>query len=488
MPDIQVFFACPSYSKHPCYEFSISARMTQRLLDINGIPSVWCDLGGDPYIHKVRNRFASRFVDDFPNCTHLFFLDDDLGWEPEAVIRFLKSPFDVITGIYPKKENDLNFPVELTFEKTELGEIKPIVEQGCYLANLAPTGFMCIRREVLEAAAKDSIEYQEPDPNSPTGSVRCYDIFRTGTIPFSEGSKQGRWWGEDYFFCVIAKSLGFSVWVDPNVEFSHRGSNAWRASFAPTLQRKIMALQTPVRPQAVEFDVKISGSASLSTLTDAVFCAFHKRGSILDENVRKLPGMSGCEFRDFLNNLVGIVPNPRYLEVGTYTGSTAISALYGNVNAWATLIDNWSQFGGPSAQFHANMARFIGGALPYALLEQDFRKVDYTSLGPPHNIYFFDGPHTREDQIDAVTVALPALASEWIYIVDDWNRRQVREGTFGGIYASGFDVLYSIEVRTTLDDTEQVVSRFQDSAWHNGVFIAVLMRKTADVPLALAAE
>lgn len=237
---IKVFFACPSYTKHPCYEFSRSSRATQRMLDLYQIPSVWCELGGDPYIHKVRNRFASRFVDDFKDCTHFMFLDDDLGWEPpESVIRFLQYPFDVVAGIYPKKEDELNFPVELTFEKADDGRILPIEEHGCYLANLAPTGFMCIQRKVLEAAAADSLEYEEPDRDSPTGSIRCYDIFRTGTVPFYEGSKKGRWWGEDYFFCAICKSLGFSVWVDPNIEFVHRGSKPWKATFNDTLQAKI---------------------------------------------------------------------------------------------------------------------------------------------------------------------------------------------------------------------------------------------------------
>lgn len=270
---IKVFFACPSYSKHPCYEFSRSGRATQRLLDLYQIPSIWCELGGDPYIHKVRNRFASKFVDDFPDCTHLFFLDDDLGWDPQAIIRFLQLPFDVVAGVYPKKDDDLNFPVELTFEKLDSGVLRPIVEQGCYLANLAPTGFMCIARRVLVAAAADSLEYQEPDRDSPSGYIRCYDIFRTGTIPYAEGSKQGRWWGEDYFFCVIAKALGFSVWVDPNIEFSHRGSKPWVANFNDTLQRHI-AIACVGERQVVEFDVRTKGDIDSSSLARAVEDAF----------------------------------------------------------------------------------------------------------------------------------------------------------------------------------------------------------------------
>ena len=43
--------------------------------------------------------------------------------------------------------------------------------------------------------------------------------------------------------------------------------------------------------------------------------------------------------------------NVRYLEIGTWYGSSSISAIYKN-NINATFIDNWSQFGGDSNIFN----------------------------------------------------------------------------------------------------------------------------------------
>ena len=45
--------------------------------------------------------------------------------------------------------------------------------------------------------------------------------------------------------------------------------------------------------------------------------------SPLPSEIRDIDGMSGQKYRAFINNLVRSCPNPRYLEVGTWAGSTA---------------------------------------------------------------------------------------------------------------------------------------------------------------------
>ena len=38
-------------------------------------------------------------------CTHLMFIDADIEFEPEAVIRMLAMDKDLITGAYPKENS-----------------------------------------------------------------------------------------------------------------------------------------------------------------------------------------------------------------------------------------------------------------------------------------------------------------------------------------------------------------------------------------------
>jgi hypothetical protein len=188
--------------------------------------------------------------------------------------------------------------------------------------------------------------------------------------------------------------------------------------------------------------------------------------------------MSGQKYRAFINILLSSCLKPRYLEIGSWAGSTATAALSGN-RASALCIDNWSEFGGPKDQFFQNIEKVLSKKIQFKFLEQDFRTVDYGSIGQ-FNIYLFDGPHREADQYDGVVLAQPALTTTFFLIVDDWNWRAVRLGTFRGLAASRCHLECSIEVRTTLDDDHPSVFGKQ-SDWHNGYFIAVV-RTTGAVP------
>lgn len=197
----------------------------------------------------------------------------------------------------------------------------------------------------------------------------------------------------------------------------------------------------------------------------------------LPDWILNLHGMSGKRYRIFINNLISEISDARYLEIGSWTGSTACSALYGN-KVYALCIDNWSQFGNVNSQFKSN----IGNTLKKEdqntldLQEKDFREVDYTKIGK-FNVYFFDGPHEIEDQYDGLKYALPALDDTFIFIVDDWNDPRPREGTEKAIGDLGIEILYSLEIRTSngIDNVYPNVV-LQDSHWHNGYLISVCRR------------
>src|ERR1700676_782571 len=70
----------------------------------------------------------------------------------------------------------------------------------------------------------------------------------------------------------------------------------------------------------------------------------------LPEEIRGIEGMSGQKYRSLVNSLVRAYPDPHYLEIGSWAGSTATAALHGN-SVQALCIDNWSQFGGPRTEF-----------------------------------------------------------------------------------------------------------------------------------------
>ena len=193
--------------------------------------------------------------------------------------------------------------------------------------------------------------------------------------------------------------------------------------------------------------------------------------SEIDPDVLTMVGMSGGKYRHFINNLIRGLPNPSYLEVGCWTGSTLCSAISRN-RVRATGIDNWSEFGGPKDQFLANVNRFKVPEAHVTFVECDFRKLDIASLGT-FNVYLFDGPHAYQDHCDGLVHAARALTRQFIRIIDDWNWEPVRRGSLAAIKALNLSLKYSLEIRTTLDGTHgPVIGHLSD--WHNGYFFSVL--------------
>lgn len=183
-----------------------------------------------------------------------------------------------------------------------------------------------------------------------------------------------------------------------------------------------------------------------------------------------MQGMSGRKYRYFINNFISLLPSARYLEVGSWAGSTACAAMYGN-RLSLTCIDNWSEFGGPKDAFIRNIESFKNSEVDFRFIESDFRKVDFSNIGK-FDVYLFDGPHSEVDQFEGITIAQPALADFFTLIVDDWNWQQVRAGTFRAIQHCGLKVICFLEIKTT-QDNETPIIKYEKSEWHNGYFIAL---------------
>jgi hypothetical protein len=176
----------------------------------------------------------------------------------------------------------------------------------------------------------------------------------------------------------------------------------------------------PVDAHIVQIETSVS--SEMVARVKAALAAGLAGESGIDPRILKIPGMSGRCYRHFINNLIRTTPDARYLEV----------------------------------------------------IESDFRAVDFSALGK-FNIYLFDGPHEYQDQYDGLDMALPALEDQFVLIVDDWNWEKVREGTRRAMQANRISPLYSVEIRSTLDNSHPIIS-CELSDWHNGYFFCVAGR------------
>jgi hypothetical protein len=197
-----------------------------------------------------------------------------------------------------------------------------------------------------------------------------------------------------------------------------------------------------------------------------------KNTSKITPEIIAMEGMSGKKTRHFYNNLLSM-KDARYLEIGTWKGSSVCSAMCGN-KAKVVCIDNWSEFGGPKYEFLINFYKYKGEN-DATFIEQDCYKVDVSPL-PKFNIYMYDGNHSKESHYKALVHYYNCLDDLFIFIVDDWNWKDVREGTLDSIKKLNLNILYEKEIRLTNDDshTPQPLAR---ETWHNGIYVAILQKE-----------
>jgi|SRR5579863_699861 len=242
-----VLFATPALHHSVCLEYLDSWTRTLVKLVEAGIPFGSLYRGGDPYLSKVRSKLATDFLRKFPQASDFFFIDDDVGWPAEKVIEFIRRPEGVLAGIYPKKSDELDFPVHLIAD-TATGKLIER-EDGLLRAFKVPTGFLRIKRWVLEEMTKISGIFYDTEHDHSVGEYS--NIFEMGVAP-------DRWWtGEDYAFAQKWVDMGGEVWIDPDIQFTHRGQKVWRSTLGPNLD----GFRQKAKEMKAEFDKQTAEAA-----------------------------------------------------------------------------------------------------------------------------------------------------------------------------------------------------------------------------------
>jgi hypothetical protein len=210
----KVFFATPTYDYRFSAEYMSSMMMTCIHLTHLKVEVQAQIVGGLCFIDLARNKLTKGFLDS--DCTDLFMIDEDVGWDYKAVKRFLDYPQEVVAGLVPKKVEGEQF-----HDNALTGEI----ENGLISSLEAPTAFIRIKRSAMEKYAKaypEHADYYTLD----TGPAH----WQTG---FSRNPENGKmdFRGEDIYFNRLWCAMGEKIWIDPQVEFTHRGSRVWKGNF-----------------------------------------------------------------------------------------------------------------------------------------------------------------------------------------------------------------------------------------------------------------
>ena len=235
----KLYISTPMYGGQCFGYYAQSLLSLQNIMQQNRVDMAVSFMFNESLIQRARNALTHNFLKtDF---THMMFIDADILFRPEDIFPMITADKDIICGIYPKKEinwhtvrNAMNAGVpdsELKFHtgafvvnlKDYTPEVTVPVNEPVEIWN-GGTGFMLIKREVMEAMATKLPNYLNNvlDMNNPTNGERIVEFFATMIEPETELLLS-----EDYYFCRKAREAGFSVWAAPWVELSHIGTYAF---------------------------------------------------------------------------------------------------------------------------------------------------------------------------------------------------------------------------------------------------------------------
>jgi choline kinase len=208
--------------------------ITQALLNAKGIELEVNIISGCAVLPVARNTLVAMFMQD-PEATDLFFIDSDVGFDATAVLKLLKCPAKIVAGVYPLKQDNPGYPVQI---KTIDGV--PIGKEGLVEADYLPTGFMRIKREVIEAMYKAYPELKHRNSFVKTVNAEVdemYDLFNMGL------SDDEEWRTEDYAFCHRWTKIGGQLWVYPDIDFTHTGNKAFKGNYLGYLSGRDRAIK-----------------------------------------------------------------------------------------------------------------------------------------------------------------------------------------------------------------------------------------------------
>ena len=199
--DVHVYIATPATSIASNFHVSL-VREIPRLLGARHSVT-YAHLAGHCHVDDARNLLVHDFLQS--GATHLLFWDADVACEPGASLKLLAHDLNVVGGAYPLKDGSGRFPVK--------GHAYTEPRGPMYAAEVAPTGFLLIKRDVFWPLVKAAQTMGLDGQMVPI-------IFERGSIETEHGLERV---GGDANFCRKATAAGFKLYCDPTIIFTHQG-------------------------------------------------------------------------------------------------------------------------------------------------------------------------------------------------------------------------------------------------------------------------
>lgn len=132
----------------------------------------------------------------------MIWIDSDIAWSAEDVIKLYESEKDVIAGAYLFANGSVAAYKEKFGKGYSYEEVKNLTEiEKVYSVGF---GFVCVKQGVFESLSRPWFQSTEDFIQDPSGK----------SVPFAI-------MGEDTSWCFRVNQLGYEIYLDPSVQVTH---------------------------------------------------------------------------------------------------------------------------------------------------------------------------------------------------------------------------------------------------------------------------
>jgi len=231
MAHIKVFLSTPCYGGLCLEKYMTSIVKLQLLLIKNNIQLLLDTTENESLVHRARNVSVGRFMQK-TDADVFMFIDADIDFNPESVLRLIQSKHDISVACYPKKvvmweqgakavkDGDERSMAMLSSSLVvNFGANRITVQDGFIQILDGPTGFMCIKRDVFKKLEEKFPELICKNDHQNRDFEEYHACFDCMIDPVSK-----RYLSEDYAFCRRWQQIDGKIYADINTTLGHVGN------------------------------------------------------------------------------------------------------------------------------------------------------------------------------------------------------------------------------------------------------------------------
>ncbi len=198
----RIVFCTPTISL-PFPEYIEAMEQSVPALDAAGINHQIVLEVGSVYISWARANMLQKAMKT--DADAFVFLDHDMSWQPEDLVRLIQHPGDVVSGTYRYKKDEEEYMGKWAFDEDN----RPIVRPDGTLTGYAiPAGFLKVTRGAVD-------RFREAYPELKFGPEGDF------TDLFNHGAHDGLWFGEDFAFARRWRDCGGEIVLIPDLNLTH---------------------------------------------------------------------------------------------------------------------------------------------------------------------------------------------------------------------------------------------------------------------------